>query len=93
MNLNQHLRLAGDTRRIIWETVSYPAVVLLLALAVMAIFFRLFVPHYKQIYEDFDTELPQLTLLMIWISDHFEVFMLVLAVIVVRRVRKRRAGV
>lgn len=81
LNLNQHLRLVGETRRLIWETASYPLLVAFLAFTVISFFFIWVVPGMKAIFKDFGASLPGLTLLMIWLSDHYVSVVLVLAIL------------
>ena len=71
LNLNQHLRLTGDTRRMLWEMVSYPLVVLAAALSIATFFYGIMVPQFKEIFMDFGTRLPALTLLMMDIGEHY----------------------
>ena len=71
LNLNQHLRLVSETRRIVWETASYPLLVAFLAFTVVSCFFIWVVPGMKEIFKDFGASLPGLTLLMIWMADHY----------------------
>lgn len=77
LNLNQHLRLVGETRRILWETASYPVLVLFLAFTVMSGFLVFVVPKMKEVFADFGVSLPGLTLVMIWLSDHYLLAVLV----------------
>ncbi|MBN1492059.1 MAG: type II secretion system F family protein [Phycisphaerae bacterium] len=65
LSLNQHLRLMGETRRLLWETLSYPAIVLLLAMGVISFFFIAIVPMFQEIFADFGVRLPVVTLLLI----------------------------
>jgi type II secretory pathway component PulF len=69
--LNQHLRLAKNTRRILWESVSYPLMVLAIGIAVMSFFFVWVVPPLKEIFKDFDTRLPALTVMLLTIGDYY----------------------
>ncbi|MBN2447826.1 MAG: type II secretion system F family protein [Phycisphaerae bacterium] len=78
LNLNQHLRLAGATRRMTWEIVSYPLIVATLALAIQSAFYVFVVPQFREIYADFGTALPVLTKLMLAVADHYTTIMLVL---------------
>ncbi len=81
--LNQHLRLTKNTRRILWESISYPLMVLTVGLAVISFFFMVVVPPLKEMFADFDTALPKLTLLMITIGDYYPTMLAVLGAIVV----------
>lgn len=76
LNLNQHLRLSGDTRRVLWELTSYPVIVLVLALGVASFFYGFIVPHAKEIFVDFGTTLPAVTRLMIEIGDNYWIILL-----------------
>ena len=76
LNLNQHLRLAGNVRRLIWEVVSYPLLVACIALTVISAFFLLVVPHMKEIFADFGTALPGLTTLLLKTADHYPFILL-----------------
>lgn len=71
LNLNQHLRLAGNVRRLVWEVVSYPVLVACIALTVISAFFLLVVPQMREIFADFGTALPALTVLLLQIADHY----------------------
>ncbi len=78
--LNQHLRLAKNTRRIIWESVSYPLLVLAVGLAVISIFFLVVVPPLGEIFEEFDTALPVLTQVLLQIGEYYPTLITVLLV-------------
>jgi len=71
LNLNQHLRLAGNVRRLVWEVVSYPLLVGCIALTVISAFFLLVVPQMRDIFADFGTSLPALTILLLNIGESF----------------------
>ncbi len=77
LNLNQHLRLSGDTRRVMWELVSYPIIVMVLALSIASFFYGVIVPHAKEIFADFGTRLPVITQVMIGIGDNYWTIMVV----------------
>lgn len=78
LNLNQHLRLAGATRRMVWELASYPLLVGVLALTVVSAFFVMVAPQFREIFMEFGTQLPALTSLMMDIADHYPTIMLVM---------------
>lgn len=48
-SLNRHLELAGHTRRIIFEAVSYPAVILVLASIIITFVFIYVIPQFQEI--------------------------------------------
>ena len=79
LNLNQHLRMVGHTRRIFWETATYPLFVGVLTLLVVSIFFGLVTPQFENLFRDFGTELPGMTQLLLAIGRSFP---LILSVIV-----------
>ncbi len=76
LNLNQHLRLAGNVRRLIWEVASYPLLVAGITLTVISAFFLLVTPHMKEIYLDFGTRLPAATILLLTISENYPFILL-----------------
>ncbi len=82
LNLNQHLRLAGNTRRMIWELASYPLLVAALAVTIVSGLFLMVVPRFHDIFVDFGTELPGLTVLLLAIADNYPTIMLVFALVV-----------
>jgi type II secretory pathway component PulF len=65
LNLNQHLQLRGKTRQLLWETLSYPMIVALATLILMTGIFTLVVPKFREIFADFGTVLPGLTLFLL----------------------------
>jgi len=71
LNLNQHLRMAGSTRRLIWELVSYPLLVGFFAMTLFSLFMMLIVPQFKEIFKDFGANMPQMTLAMLSFSEWF----------------------
>jgi type II secretory pathway component PulF len=82
LNLNQHLRLSGDTRRVLWELVSYPIIVLLMAIGIASFFYGTIVPHAKELFKDFGVTLPAITVMMIDIGDHYWSIMLTVGIVV-----------
>ncbi len=51
-SLNRHLELAGQTRRIVFEAVSYPAVIFVLAAIILTGVFRYIIPQFKTVLEE-----------------------------------------
>jgi type II secretory pathway component PulF len=51
-SLNRHLELANQTRRIIFEAISYPAVVLTLASVIVTGVFYFIIPQFKAVLEE-----------------------------------------
>jgi len=66
-SLNRHLDLANQTRRIIFEAMGYPAVVLALVAVVMTVIFVFIIPQFGEILTDMTGEanLPGLTRLFL----------------------------
>ena len=84
LNLNQHLRLLGNTRRIVWEMVSYPLLIMVLSLTIVSGFLMFVVPQFEEIYMDFGTTLPGMTVLLLRIAESFpQILLTVTAMIVV----------
>ncbi len=81
LNLNQHLRLMGETRRILWETLTYPLVVLMMAFAIASFFFLMVAPKIREVYADFGAVLPSLTLLLMGVSDAYVTILIAVAAI------------
>jgi type IV pilus assembly protein PilC len=51
-SLNRHLELAGHTRRIVFEAMSYPAVILVLGAIIITGVFRFIIPQFRTILEE-----------------------------------------
>jgi type II secretory pathway component PulF len=51
-SLNRHLELAGHTRRIIFEAVSYPAVIFVLASIIISFVFVYIIPQFRTVLEE-----------------------------------------
>jgi type IV pilus assembly protein PilC len=50
-SLNRHLELAGHTRRIVFEAVSYPAVIFVLSMLIITVVFRFVIPQFREVLE------------------------------------------
>jgi len=81
-SLNRHLEMGNQTRRIIFEAVCYPAVVLALAAIIMTGIFTMVIPHFGEIFSDFGIALPGLTTFILAISQEVITFWAVIAAIV-----------
>ena len=65
-SLNRHLEMANQTRRIIFEAMAYPAVILALGAVVITGVFLLIIPQFKPVLEEMvEGRLPALTLLFL----------------------------
>jgi len=82
LNLSNHLRLMSQTRRIIAQTVAYPAVVACVAFAIFCVVLWFVVPQFEQIFADFDTELPLLTQTLIAVSRELPTILTVVGCVV-----------
>jgi type IV pilus assembly protein PilC len=83
LNLNQHLRLTGSTRRMLWEIVSYPVLIVFLAITISSAFYGLIVPQFREIFADFGTQLPALTMWMLTIGEHYWTILGIVLLVVV----------
>ncbi len=61
LNLSQHLRLVTQTRRMLAEALTYPGIVLLLALAVMFMVLWMIVPNFVSVFQEFGMPMPPVT--------------------------------
>lgn len=82
-NLSRHHELVGRLRNAVWQALAYPLVVLLALLLVMLVLSVWVIPQFQEIYQDFDTELPGLTLLLLRAADAAPVVLVALIVVVV----------
>lgn len=83
-SLNRHLELAGQTRRIIFEAMGYPAVVLVLGAAVITAVFLTVIPHYRAIFGELlgVGRLPALTQLFLRMASNVVPFWVTVALLV-----------
>jgi type II secretory pathway component PulF len=73
-SLNRHLELANQTRRIIFEAVSYPAVVLTLAAILLTFVFMFVIPQFEPVLAEMAGmvygELNPFTALFLWMAKN-----------------------
>ena len=69
--LADFMEKAQKLKRRIKGAMIYPAAVVIFATGIVSGIMIQVIPKFKQIFEDFDTELPELTLLLIGMSDWF----------------------
>jgi type II secretory pathway component PulF len=83
-SLNRHLDLASQTRRIIFEAVSYPAIVFLLALAVVTLLFTFVIPAFGPLLTDMleYRQLPAPTRLLLGAAANIVPFWIGVAVVI-----------
>lgn len=69
-SLNRQLDIANRTRRIVFEAICYPLVVLILAAVIVSAVFLIIIPQFKDIFMDFGVDLPGLTIGIIKLSEY-----------------------
>jgi type II secretory pathway component PulF len=74
-SLNRHLELAGHTRRIIFEAISYPAVILALGAIIITGVFRFVIPQFRPVLQEMiGGKLNPLTTTVLALADHLVPF-------------------
>ncbi|NIP25773.1 MAG: hypothetical protein GWN67_12215 [Phycisphaerae bacterium] len=83
-SLNRHLELAHQTRRIIFEALSYPAVILTMAAVILTAMFMIIIPQFGPILADLTegAQLPMLTKLFLGVTEHIVPFWIGVGVLV-----------
>jgi type IV pilus assembly protein PilC len=84
-NLNRHLQVELRTKRIIIESLTYPAVVLALTALIITFLFILVIPSFAEVLTDMSdgkARLPSLTQLILVLSDHVWDFWLGVGIVV-----------
>ncbi len=82
-SLNRHLELAGHTRRIIFEAVSYPLVILTLGAIIITGVFRFVIPQFKPVLQEMvGGKLNPLTQGVLGLADHIVSFWLSVGVVI-----------
>jgi len=81
-SLNRHLELAGHTRRIVIEAISYPLVILTLGAIIITGLFTFVVPQFEPILQEMvGGRLPPVTLGLFALADNIVPFWIVVGVI------------
>ena len=82
--LNRHLELANQTRRIIFEALSYPAVIVSLAAVILTAIFMIIIPQFGPILTEMTegAQLPKLTRLFLGITEHIVPFWIGVGILV-----------
>jgi type II secretory pathway component PulF len=75
-SLNRHLEMANQTKRIVFEAISYPAVILTLAAVIITGVFTFVIPQFAQILGEISDSgrLPVLTRTFLSMSQHVATF-------------------
>jgi len=83
-SLNRHLEMANQTRRIIFEAVAYPAVVLALGAIIITGVFLFIIPQFGPLITDMmeGARMPGLTRLLIAMSENVLAFWIAVGVVV-----------
>jgi type II secretory pathway component PulF len=83
-SLNRHLELAHQTRRIIFEALSYPAVILTLAAVILTAIFMIIIPQFGPILTEMveGARLPLLTRFFLSVTEHIVPFWIGVGVLV-----------
>jgi type IV pilus assembly protein PilC len=83
-SLNRHLELANQTRRIIFEALSYPAVIVSLAAVILTAIFMIIIPQFGPILTEMTegAQLPKLTRLFLGITRNIVPFWIGVGILV-----------
>ena len=84
-SLNRHLEVSGTTRRIVFEALCYPLVVLTIGAIIITAVFMIVIPQFGEILYDMSDgmgSLPAITELFITMADHVVEFWGIVLVIV-----------
>ncbi len=83
-SLNRHLEMATQTRRIIFEAMTYPAVILVLASIILTGVFMFIIPQFKSVLEEMTDggRLPGLTRLFLSMSTNVVPFWTVIGLVI-----------
>jgi type II secretory pathway component PulF len=75
-SLNRHLELANQTRRIVFEAMAYPAVVLVLSAILITIIFTYIIPQFEPILSELggEQQLPALTMVFLTMARNMVPF-------------------
>ena len=84
-SLNRHLEMATQTRRIIFEAISYPAVILTLAAIILTGMFTFVVPHFGLVFAEMTgrSQLPFLTTLFLDLAENVVPFWMIVGLLLV----------
>jgi len=83
-SLNRHLEMANQTRRIIFEAISYPAVILILAAIILTGVFTFIIPQFGAVLTEMTDgkSLPKLTRLFLGMAGNIGLFWFVVGCII-----------
>lgn len=69
-NLGRHHELVRRMRSSLWQSLSYPLIVLFGLMIVLSVIGLMVIPQYRSILDDFDTELPWITKFVFVLADY-----------------------
>jgi type IV pilus assembly protein PilC len=82
-SLNRHLELAGQTRRIVFEAISYPAVIFVLGMIIITGVFRFVIPEFREVLLSMvGGRLPPVTMLVLTLSENIIPFWIGVGILV-----------
>lgn len=82
-SLNRHLEMATQTRRIIFEAMTYPAVILVLASIILTGVFMFIIPQFAEVLQEMTGgRLPGLTRLFLGMSRHVVPFWITVGLVI-----------
>ena len=82
-SLNRHLEMATQTRRIIFEAMTYPAVILVLASIILTGVFMFIIPQFAAVLQELTgSRLPTLTRLFLGMSRHVVPFWITVGLVI-----------
>jgi type II secretory pathway component PulF len=81
-SLYRHLEMAGRTRRILFEALTYPAVILTLAAILLTFFFQVLLPRYSELYDGLNRPAPLFTQGALAVSRHVVLIWSIIGVLV-----------
>ena len=90
--LLNHQRLTEELRGRLWQAVAYPIVLISLMIAWCVFIMMWLLPPMRKIWDDFDTRLPAVTNLLIWLADHGPLLALIGVAVVVPLVLAARGA-
>jgi len=82
-SMNRHLEMAGQTRRIIFEAMCYPAVILFLASIIITGVFIFIIPQFRDVLEDMSgPRLPAITEMFLTLADNVVPFWITIGLVI-----------
>jgi type IV pilus assembly protein PilC len=81
MGLGKHLELMHRLRAAVWRALAYPLIVFLGVLLMLGVLGAWLVPQFREIFIDFDTQLPIITLVVLDIATYMPAIMIGLLIV------------